>query len=332
MNTMGNSDDKIIPLPTNILKALWNLLKATAAEWSRDQAPRLGAALAYYAVFSLAPLLIIAVSISGFVFGHEAATGQIVGQIQGLVGPDTAMAIQTMIEKSNQPAANILATLIGIVALLFGASGVFGELQQSLNLIWDIQPKPDRGVLAAVKDKFFSFSMVLGTGFLLLVSLVISAVLAALSNVVMGLMPGLEVIAQVVNFLISMVVITGLFALIFKYVPDAKIAWTDVLVGASVTALLFTIGKALIGVYIGYSSLSSTYGAAASLTVILLWVYYSAQILFFGAEFTQVYANTYGSRIVSESTGRRTQPSIGPENVMEESEISAHPNRMKTIG
>jgi len=325
MNTMGSSNDKIIHPPTNILKALWNLLKATAAEWSRDQAPRLGAALAYYAIFSLAPLLIIAVSISGFIFGREAATGQIVGQIQGLVGPDTAIAIQTMIEKSNQPAANILATLIGIVALLFGASGVFGELQQSLNLIWDIQPKPDRGVLAAVKDKFFSFSMVLGTGFLLLVSLAISAVLAALSNVVMGLMPGLEVIAQVVNFLISMVVITGLFALIFKYVPDAKIAWTDVWVGASVTALLFTIGKALIGVYIGYSSLSSTYGAAASLAVILLWVYYSAQILFFGAEFTQVYANTYGSRIVSESTGRRTQPSIGPGNVMKKPEISAQP-------
>jgi membrane protein len=323
MNTMGSANDKTIPPPTNILKAIWNLLKATAAEWSRDQAPRLGAALAYYAIFSLAPLLVIAVSISGFVFGREAAAGQIVGQIQGLVGPDTAMAIQTMIEKSNQPAANILATVIGIVALLFGASGVFGELQQSLNLIWDVQPKPDRGLLAAVKDKFFSFGMVLGTGFLLLVSLVISAVLAALSNVVMGLIPGLEVIAQVVNFLISMVVITGLFALIFKYVPDAKIAWTDVLVGASVTALLFTIGQALIGVYIGYSSLSSTYGAAASLAVILLWVYYSAQVLFFGAEFTQVYANTYGSRIVSESTGRKTQPSIGPENVKEEPEISA---------
>lgn len=325
MNTMGSSNDKIIPRPTNILKALWNLLKATAVEWSRDQAPRLGAALAYYAIFSLAPLLIIAVSISGFVFGREAATGQIVGQIQGVVGRDTAMAIQTMIEKSNQPAANILATLIGIVALLFGASGVFGELQQSLNHIWDIQPKPDRGVLAAMKDKFFSFSMVLGTGFLLLVSLVISAVLAALGNVVMGLMPGLEVIAQVVNFLISMVVITGLFALIFRYVPDAKIAWKDVWVGASVTALLFTIGQALIGVYIGYSSLSSTYGAAASLAVILLWVYYSAQILFFGAEFTQVYAKTYGSRIDSGSTGRRTQPSIGPENVMEEPVISAQP-------
>ena len=305
--------------PTNYLKALWNLLKATAAEWSRDEAPRLGAALAYYATFSLAPLLVIAVGISGFVFGREAATGQIVGQIRGLVGLDTATTIQAMIEKSNQPATNVVVSVIGIVALLFGASGVFGELQQSLNKIWDIQPKPDRGVWAAIKDKFFSFSMVLGTGFLLLVSLVMSAALTALSNLIVNFMPGLDVITQLVNFIVSMVVITVLFALIFKYVPDAKISWVDVWVGASVTAFLFTIGKALIGFYIGYSTLSSTYGAAASLAVILLWVYYSAQILFFGAEFTQVYANTYGSRIRSESTGRTTQPSVGPETVMDES-------------
>jgi membrane protein len=296
----------------NNSKALWNLLKDTAAEWSRDKAPRLGAALAYYATFSLAPLLIIAVAISGLVFGREAATGQIVGQIQGLVGQDTATTIQAMIAKSNQPATSILASVIALVALLFGASGVFGELQQSLNAIWDIEPRPKRGLWATVKDKFFSFSMVLGTGFLLLISLVISAALAAISNIVIGLMPGWGVITQIINFIISMAVITVLFALIFKYVPDAEIAWADVWIGAMVTALLFTLGKALIGFYIGYSSLSSTYGAAASLVVILLWVYYSAQILFFGAEFIQVYANTYGSRIRSASTGKITKPSIGP--------------------
>jgi len=295
-------------------KVVWNLLRDTASEWSRDQAPRLGAALAYYATFSLAPLLIIAVSISGLVFGREAATGQIVGQIQGLVGRDTAVTIQAMIEKSNEPATSIIASLIGLVALLFGASGVFGELQQSLNAIWDVEPKPKRGIWATVKDKVFSFSMVLGTGFLLLVSLVISAALAAISNFVTGIMPGWDILTQIVNFIISLGVITILFALIFKYVPDAKIAWFDVWIGAAVTALLFTIGKALIGFYIGYSSLSSTYGAAASLAVILLWVYYSAQILFFGAEFTQVYANTYGSRIRSQSTGRTTKPSVGPAN------------------
>lgn len=310
-----DSKDKILNYTTNNAnnpKAVWALLKDTAAEWSRDEAPRLGAALAYYATFSLAPLLIIAVAITGLVFGPEAATGQIVGQIQGLVGQDTATTIQAMIAKSNQPATSIIASVIGIVALLFGASGVFGELQQSLNAIWDIGPKPKRGLLATVKDKFFSFSMVLGTGFLLLISMVISSVLAAMSNIVMGLMPGWGVITQIINFIISLVVITVLFALIFKYVPDAKIAWADVWSGAALTALLFTIGKALIGFYIGYSSLSSTYGAAASLVVILLWVYYSAQILFFGAEFTQVYANTYGSRIRSESTGKITESSIGP--------------------
>lgn len=293
----------------NKSKNLWDVLKDTVGEFNRDGAPRLGAALAYYATFSLAPLLIIAIAISGLVFGRQAATGQIVGQIQGLVGPTTARAIQAMIEKSSQPATSIIASLIGLVALLFGASGVFGELRQSLNEIWDIEPKPDRGLWAAVKDKFFSFSMVLGTGFLLLISLVISAALAAVSTAVLGLMPGWQAVAQIINFVISFAVITVLFALIFKYVPDAKIAWADVWLGAAVTALLFTIGKALIGFYIGYSSLSSTYGAAASLAVILLWVYYSAQILFFGAEFTQVYANTFGSRIRSESTGKLTEPS-----------------------
>jgi membrane protein len=302
VNTLGNP------------RALWNLVKDTAGEWSQDQAPRLGAALAYYATFSLAPLLIIAVAISGLVFGHEAAAGQIVEQIQDLVGQDAATTIQTMIEKSNQPATGIIASVIGIIALLFGASGVFGELQQSLNAIWDIEPKPKRGLWAAVKDRFFSFSMVLGTGFLLLVSLVISAALTAIGNIVMGMMPGWQVVTQIINFMISFGVITILFALIFKYVPDAEIAWADVWIGAAVTALLFTIGKALISLYIGYSSLSSTYGAAASLAVILLWVYYSAQILFFGAEFTQVYANTYGSRIRSQSTGQTTKPSIGPGN------------------
>jgi membrane protein len=305
---------KTIANHPSIPKAFWNLLKATASEWSRDGAPRLGAALAYYATFSLAPLLIIAIAISGLVFSREAATGQIVGQIQDLVGQDTARAIQAMIEKSNQPATDVFTSLVGIVALLFGASGVFGELQQSLNTIWDIEPKPKRGVMETVKDKFFSFSMVVGTGFLLLVSLIISAALAAIGNIVTGLMPGWEIISQIINFIISLVVITALFAVGFKYVPDAKIAWADVWIGATVTALLFMVGKALIGLYIGYSALSSTYGAAAALAVILVWVYYSAQILFFGAEFTQVYANTYGSRIRSESTGQVTKPSIGLED------------------
>ncbi|MEP6894095.1 MAG: YihY/virulence factor BrkB family protein [Chloroflexota bacterium] len=300
---------KFITDNTKNPKALWNLMKNTATKWSLDQAPRLGAALAYYATFSLAPLLIIAIAISGLVFGREAASGQIVGQIQGLVGQDTASTIQAMIAKSNQPATSILTSLVGLLTLLLGASGVFGELQRSLNEIWGVKPKPKRGLLATLKDKFFSFGIVLGSGFLLLISLVVSAGLAAMSNIFVGLTPGWGVITQIINFIISMAVITVLFALIFKYIPDTKIIWADVWSGAALTALLFTIGKALIGLYIGYSSLASTYGAAASLVVILLWVYYSAQILFFGAEFTQVYANMYGSRSHSESIGK---PTISP--------------------
>jgi membrane protein len=294
-------------------KALWELLRMTAAEWSQDQAPRLGAALAYYAIFSLAPLLVLAISIVALVgVEREVATSQVISQVQSLAGPDTAESIQEIVENSNKPATGILATVIGLVALLFGASGVFGELQHSLNAIWDIEPKPKQGVWSMLKDRFFSFSMVLGTGFLLLVSLIISAGLAAVGEVFTGLLPGWEAVLQVINFVVSLAVITALFALIFKYVPDAKIAWGDVWIGAAVTAVLFSVGKLLIGLYIGHSSFSSTYGAAASLIVILLWVYYSAQILFFGAEFTQVYANTYGSRIRSESTDQPTQPSVGP--------------------
>ncbi|MGQ0601560.1 MAG: YihY/virulence factor BrkB family protein [Anaerolineales bacterium] len=293
-------------------RTIWELIKTTFAEWNQDQAPRLGAALAYYAVFSLAPLLVIALSIAGLIFGVEAATGQLIGQLQGLVGQEAAAAIQAMIENTRQPAVSTLAAIIGIVTLLFGASGVFGELQASMNAIWDIEPPPDRGWRALVKDRFFSFTLVLGTGFLLLVSLVVSAGLAAIGEFFTGLAPAWETVIQIINMVVSLLIITALFALIFKYVPNAKIAWGDVWIGALVTALLFTLGKTLIGLYIGQSSFASTYGAAASLIVILLWVYYSAQILFFGAEFTQVFANTYGSRIRSTSTGQLTQPSVGP--------------------
>jgi membrane protein len=196
------------------------------------------------------------------------------------------------------------------VVLLFGASGVFGELHHSLNTIWDIEPKPKRGIWATIKERFFTFTMVLGTGFMLLTSLLISAGLSGLSAYFDGLLPGWEIVLQVANAILSYALITTLFALIFKYVPDAEIAWGDVWLGGALTALLFTIGKGLIGLYIGYSSFTSTYGAAASLAIILFWVYYSSQILFFGAEFTQVYANTYGSRIRSQSTGHLTGHSV----------------------
>lgn len=277
-----------------------SLVKQTISEWSEDKASRLAAALAYYTVFSIPPLLIIAIAIIGRVLGDDAiARERIADQASGLFGPSAAEAIQTIIENASEPTGSFVATIIGIVILLFGASGVFGELQSAMNTIWEVTPRPDRGIMGTIRDRFFSFTMVLGIGFLLLVSLVISAGLAALDEFLTGLLPEAVILMQVLNFLISFGVFTLLFALIFKVVPDVKVAWGDVWVGAIVTAVLFTLGKLAIGLYLGNSALSSTYGAAGSLVALLVWVYYSAQILFLGAEFTQVYANKYGSRIVA---------------------------------
>jgi membrane protein len=294
------------------IKDLWKLLKRTVQEWSEDKASRLAAALSYYTIFSLAPLLVIVISIAGLVFGEETAQQELVGQIEGLVGEQGASAIQEMIAGASQTEDSIFAAVVGFVILLFGAAGVFAQLQDALNTMWEVQPEEGRGILGFIKKRFVSFGMVLGIGFLLLVSLVISAALAVLGNFLVGLLPAYEIIMQVVSFVISFAVVTLLFALLFKFLPDAKVAWGDVWLGAVVTALLFTIGKELIGIYLGRSAVASTYGAAGSLVVLLLWIYYSGQILFFGAEFTQVYANMFGSRIV---------PAEGATHISEEARI-----------
>ena len=263
-----------------------------------DQAPTLGAALAYYTVFSLAPLLVIAIAIAGLVFGHEAAQGQIFDQLRGLLGEASAKAMQDMVQNANaKPATGAVATLIGVVTLLFGASGVFGQLQTSLNAIWDVEPKPGRGILGIIQDRILSFGFILVVGFLLLVSLLLTAAIALVAQWFGGMVPGMETLVQILNFILSLSVITLLFAMIFKFLPDAKIAWHDVWIGAFITALLFTVGKFALGLYLGKSGVGSSYGTAGSLIVLLLWVYYSSQILFFGAEFTQVYANQFGSRV-----------------------------------
>jgi membrane protein len=293
-------------------KDIFTLLKNAAQEWSEDKASRLAAALSYYTIFSLAPLLVIVIAIAGLVFGQEAAQQELLAQIEGLVGEEGATAIQEMIAGASDTGDSILAAVIGFVLLLFGASGVFAQLQDAMNTMWEVKPKEGRGILAIVKDRILSFGMVLVIGFLLLVSLVLSAALAALSNFMAGLLPANEIIMQVISFAVSFAVISFLFALIFKYLPDAEVAWGDVWLGAIVTALLFTIGKELIGLYLGRSAVASTYGAAGSLVILLLWVYYSAQILFFGAEFTQVYANRFGSRI---------RPAEGATFVSEEARI-----------
>lgn len=274
------------------------LLKATLSEWQEDKASRLAAALAYYTVFSLAPLLIIAISIAGVWFGEEAARGEIVGPLQGVVGPDAASLIQDMITNAGSSGSGPMATLVGVVTLVLGASGVFGQLQDALNTIWEVVPAPDRGVLGTIKDRLLSFAMVLGVGLLLLVTLMVSTGLSAVGNFVTNIEPALVFVWQIVNFAVSLGAITLSFAMIYKLLPDAKIAWGDVWTGAVATALLFVSGTFLIGLYLGRSSVGSAFGAAGSLVVILVWIYYSAQILFFGAEFTQVYARKHGSRIV----------------------------------
>ena len=284
------------------IKDIWMLLKEAFREWSEDKASRLAAALAYYTLFSLAPLLVVVISIVGLFFGRQAAEGQIITQISGLVGEDAAATIQSMIANTANTGANIFATIFGIVVLLLGASGVFGALHDSLNAIWDVKEAPGGGLLSLIRKRFLSFTMVLGIGFLLLVSLVISAALSAVTTYFGNLLPGpgFALMLQVLNFIIFFGVTTLLFAMIYKYLPDVEIRWRDVWIGALVTSLLFAIGRTLIGLYLGSSSVASVYGTAASLVIILIWIYYSAQILFYGAEFTQVYARHFGKQIVPE--------------------------------
>ena len=279
-------------------KEILPILKETASEWMEDQAQSLGAALAYYTVFSLAPLLLIAIAIAGFFFGREAAQDQIFDQLRGLLGEASGKAMQDMVQNANtKPATGVMAALIGAVTLLFGASGVFGQLQTSLNAIWGVQPKPGRGVLGIIQDRILSFGFILVVGFLLLVSLLFTATIALVGEWFGGMVPGMEALIQILNSVLSLALITLLFATIFKFLPDAKIAWHDVWIGAFITAVLFTVGKFALGLYLGKSGVASSYGAAGSLIVLLLWVYYSSQILFFGAEFTQVYANRFGSHV-----------------------------------
>jgi membrane protein len=280
------------------LKSGFGMLKESFKEWNDDDALSLGAALAYYTIFSLAPMLLIAISVAGLVFGREAAQGELVGQMRGLVGQQGAEAIQTMVANAGKQGSGVLGTIIGIVTILFGATGVFAQLQSSLNKIWNVEAKPGKGIWSFLRNRILSFGMVLGIGFLLLVSLAVSAAIAALDTYVTGIFPGAEVLIGIVTAVFGLAVITFLFAMIFRFLPDVKIAWKDVWVGAVTTSVLFLIGKVLIGLYLGNSSVASTYGAAGSLVILLLWIYYSTQILFFGAEITQVYARRYGSGIV----------------------------------
>ena len=285
-------------LPANKLKAGWELLKLTFTEWTNDNAFELSAALAFYTIFSIAPVLLIAVGVASFFLAPETATTRIVDEMQKLVGVQGANAVRQVIESSRGFGKGLWAMSIGIVTLITGATAVFGELQSALNRIWDVEAKPDRGVIMSlVVDRLRSFLIAVCVGFLLLVSLIISAVISGLQHYMNNWLPGVPWVWQTTNVVTSFLVVAALFAMIYKFLPDVVISWKDVWIGAAVTALLFSAGKYLIGIYLGRTATTSAFGAAGSLVVLLFWVYYSALISFLGAEFTQVYARRYGPGI-----------------------------------
>ena len=287
------------------------LVKQTFREFLDDDAPRMAAALSYYTVFALPPLLVLLITLLGAVFEPAEVERTLQGQVQGTIGPDAADAIQTMIENASRPGAGgLLATLLSVAALLFGATGAFAQLQKALNTAWEVEPDPESGgVRGFITKRVLSLGMILAVGFLLLVFLVVSAVLAALGEALAGFLPDAlsGAVLQGLNAAISLAVITLLFAAIFKVLPDAVIGWRDVWVGAAVTALLFVAGKFALGFYIGRSDPGSAYGAAGSLAVILVWIYFSSMIVLLGAEFTQVWARRKGRRIQPEEGAVRVR-------------------------
>ena len=292
-------------------KRIWALVKTAFSSWLDDYAPSMGAALAYYTLFSIAPLLLIVISVAGLVFGEQAVRGEIFDQLRGLMGDEGAKAVQNLLESVSQPEQGTAGTIIGTVLLLVGATTVFGELQNAFDRIWGVPAKEEVAWWKVLRGRLLSFGMILGIGFLLIVSLVFSAAVAALGKWWGPYFSGFEVLATAVNFIFSFAFMTTMFAMLYKLMPRVKIAWKDVWAGATVTALLFAVGKLLIGLYIGKSAISSGFGAAGSLVVVLVWVYYSAQIFLLGAEFTRVYSHTRGSR--KERTASAMSDGISPD-------------------
>jgi membrane protein len=294
---------------------MWQLIKETFAKWYEDHPAQRGAAMAFYAIFAIAPLLVIAVALAGAIFGIQATENQIAGALQEFVGPEFATAIQATIRDASRPQSGRLPTLVGLLTLLLGALGVVGELKNTLNTIWHVKPQPGSRMLSWLKDQLFLLLMVMGLGFFLLLSLVASTASTAVSKSVSELIRASASFWQWVDLLVSFVLMTFLVAVIYKVVPAVRIAWRDAWVGATITAILFTLGKWLIGWYLVHSSIASAYGAAGSIIVILLWVYYSAQVCLIGAEFTWVYAHHHGSKILpkyAEAALAGSSPSTAP--------------------
>jgi membrane protein len=277
-----------------------DLIKRTLDEWQQDEAPRMGASLAYYALFSLAPLLVIVIFIIGFVYKGDTV-GHIQRQIESLVGADAAKTIAVAIHNAGKFGHGVFATIVSFVVLSLGATGVFSELHTDMNKIWKVRPLQYGFFSGLLRDRFASFTMVLAIAFLLLISMIVSAVLSAITAYFSYLLPGADFLWHMADLAVSFAVVTLLFAMLFRYVPDEHVTWRDVWIGAAATALLFDFGKFLIGFYIGKSSVGSMFGAAGSVVVILSWVYYSSQLVFFGAEFTHVYAKRRGSKSTNQT-------------------------------
>ncbi len=311
-----------------MFRKYWDLVKAAVLGFIDDDALSHGAAIAYYTIFSIAPVLVIVIAIAGLFFGHDAAEGAIVAQLRGLMGQQAAQAMQTAVQSASSHGAGIVATVVGLGTLLLTASGVFSEMQSSLNIIWKAEPRTS-AVSRLVRARLLSLGLVMALGFLLLVSLVISAALEAMGTWMSGFLPDWRFIAQALNLLISLALITVLFAAIYKVLPDKSIDWRDVIIGAVATSVLFSVGKYLIGLYIGSSTIASSYGAAGALAVVLVWIYYSAQIFLFGAEFTKAYAETQGShafnpaRKAENAADPRPQPAAAEQPPLPAE--SAHP-------
>ncbi|MEB3342104.1 YihY/virulence factor BrkB family protein [Okeania sp.] len=278
-------------------KSIFQLLKQTVKEWQQDKAPILAAALTYHTLFSIAPLFVIAVAIAGFIFGKSAAEGELVTRLEDFMGPQVAETIERLVINISRPQSGIIATLIGIATLFWGASNLFAQLKLALDMIWNVTPPPNSGIGRFIQDRLLSVAMVLGAGLILILLLLVSAVLTAINKWLNSIFDTPSVLWSVIDISLSFGIVMILFAAIYKFLPDVKIAWSDIWIGAGITAILFTIGKSLIGLYLGNSGVGSAYGFAGSLVILLLWINYSWQILFFGAEFTQVWANKYGSRI-----------------------------------
>jgi len=314
-------------------KRIWEILKKSFSGFSDDKVTMLSSSLAYYTVFSMAPLLIIIISLSGLFLGQDAAQGKIYGQLSKFIGPDTASQLQTMIQNASLSGKSHIAAIIGIITLIVGATTVFAQIQESINFIWGLKPKPKKGWLKLLKNRFLSFSVIVGLGFLLLVSLSISTLIDSFSNSLKNHFPDMTVVVfYIVNLVITLIVTTLIFGAIFKVLPDAKIKWRDVIAGAITTAVLFMLAKFGISFYISKSNVGSTYGAAGSLVILLLWVYFSSMILYFGAEFTKAYAVEFGSNIYPDNyavTTKTVEVETGKKTVQDKEKTEVKTKQVK---